>query len=112
MAKSKRGAEIHELYEKLERLRNVARYENGELNSRKAASKNFKFDPYKYYSYSPCTGYWEECQEDDLRYEEKMYAYVFFFRDALKSTEKEIKRVKKQIKELQRLQSEETVNEN
>lgn len=97
------GKQINELYRQLERLKAIARNNNSNLRFCKEESKNFKPNPYKFYDYSPKMDYWDE--ESDLSFEQKMYAYKGFFKDALKATEKEIRKVKYQIKELQRKQT-------
>lgn len=102
MAKSETGKQINDLYRQLDRLKSIARNNNSNLLFCKEESKNFKFNPYKFYDYSPKMDYWDE--ESDLSFEQKMYAYKNFFRDALKATEKEIRKTKKKLKELQRSQ--------
>ena len=101
MAKSVTGEKIHELYRQLEKLRFNANNNSRHIKDFKKESK-FKFNPYEYYYYSPAgPNYWDE--ECDLSYEQKEYAYIAFFKEALRVTEKEIKKVKLQIKELQRI---------
>lgn len=100
MAKSEKGKEIYKLYRKLDGLRSNARHLKCNLIDCKETAKGFKFSPYSFYDYSPRAEYWEE--ESDLTSVQKSYAYAFFFREALKVTEKEIRTVKNKIKELQR----------
>ena len=101
MAKSVTGEKIRELYRQLEKLRFNADNNNRQIRYFKKGIK-FKFNPYTYYYYSPAgPNYWDE--ECDLSYEQKEYAYISFFKEALRVTEKEIKKVKSQIKELQRI---------
>ncbi len=103
MAKSEIGNRIHGLYKDLERLKLTAENDNRHIRYFKKETK-FKFNPYGFYYYSPPgPNYWDE--ECDLSYEQKEYAYIAFFKEALRVTEREIKKIKLQIKELQRQQS-------
>ena len=100
MSKSEKGKEIYKLYRKLDGLKSNARHLKCNLIDCKEVAKGFKFSPYAFYDYCPKVEYWEE--EADLTSVQKSYAYTYFFREALKVTEKEIRTVKNKIKELQR----------
>lgn len=104
MAKTEVGKEICRLYSVLDLLRRQADFYNKKIKLCKRESNYFVFDPYTCYDYSPAgPERWDE--ELDLGYYEKMYAYVTFFQGALRTVEKEIRKIKRKIKELQRLQS-------
>lgn len=102
MAKSAVGEEINSLYNALNGLKRVVANHVANINVCKSGAKNFKFNPYTFYEYSPKMDCWDD--EIDLTYEQKMYAYISFFKEALKVTENEIREIKYEIKELQRSQ--------
>jgi hypothetical protein len=102
MAKSAVGEEINSLYDALYRLKRVVANHVANINTCKSGAKNFKSNPYTFYDYSPKIDCWDE--EVDLTSEQKMYAYLNFFKEQLKVTENEIRKIKREIKELQRSQ--------
>lgn len=103
MAKSEVGKEINRLYSNLGFLQDRVKEYVLQIEDCKADAKNFKFNPYECYFYSPKVDYLDD--ECDLPEEQKMYAYTAFFKKALKAVEREIRKVKKQIKKLQRSQN-------
>ena len=95
------------LYGRLDELKSKAKHYNYQIRQMKKLLEGCDnpLNINEWQEYSPCTGFHDFEQENDLPYDQKYYAYLLYFRALLKEVEKEIKKEKLRIKEVQRNES-------